>query len=72
MSDLKFAIDAKKLHHFITEHGMDGEKKIEFEVDFDASSGHIVPKLTASVPTNTGVRAAIKLCPTPPPPGGCP
>jgi hypothetical protein len=72
MSDLKFAIVAKKLADFIKVNDSEGEQQIVFEVDFDASSGHIVPTMTASLPTTAGARAAIKICPTPTPPGGCP
>ena len=77
MSDLKYAIDTKKLQEFINENvtpGVDNER-IQFEVDFNSSTGVIKTSLFASIipPANSlalkGTTKTIVICPIPP--GNC-
>ena len=79
MSNLKFAIDAEKLSNYLAESTANGGvgSKIVFEVDYDASSGTLVPVMYASIenPIDKGTEsfvsssAPIKICPSPP--GNC-
>ena len=51
MSDLKFVFDAAELTALINaaEHVEGAKKKVQLEVDFDASSGTITPTIKASI-----------------------
>lgn len=82
MAGLKFIVDVRDLQDFITSLAPTGASKVFFEVDFDGTSGTIVPSLTASnypdggVPFNENcvqqgerLSRATKLSPCPWPPG---
>ncbi len=83
MSGLKFIVKAHLLQEFVASLEPDGGTQLFFEVDFDGTSGKIVPSLTVSnypevgVPFNENcvqqserleISSKLSLCPWPP---GC-